>query len=175
MLPEVEKTKKVSKFLWGAALVLIIAAFAIPEIDFTLQEDSPRADAIPDPFDQRVRDFEAVYHNGELADADPDRALDYAPHLKARALTDVGPMSAEQLIGVVDIIEEYRPQIAAQPDQRSRLSLRHHRNEQIVADLHRLDDEQAVAAIDAVRDDYIEAFDLDPSAVSTPPADDGTD
>lgn len=156
--------KKWSRLIWGAAIFLLAAAFIIPNVDFSLQVDSPRADATPDPFDERVVDFEKRFDRGDVDEVDADEALQYAPYLKARSLTDAGPMTAGQIIRIVDEIEEFQSQIAEQPTAASRAALRSHRNEVILEELPRLDEERAVEALDEVRGRYIEVFEVDPAS-----------
>ena len=163
VLPEAEQTKKVSWFLWGAAFFLIAAAFIVPNVDFSLQEDSPRADATSDPFRAEVHELEATFQQEGLVDVDPQRAVDHAPLLKARALTRIGSMSAVEVIDVADTIEEYQPQIAAQPDAARRVTMRNHRNDLIFDELHRVDKDDGVRLFDEIRDEFIETLDVDPA------------
>lgn len=166
MLPEVSKSKKVSRFFWAATFFLIVAAFVVPQVDFSLQEDSPRADDATDPFAPAVHEFDRRYSDQGLESSDPQKALDFAPLIKARALTEAGPLSEVEAIETAETIEKFRPQIAEQQTEGSRAALRNHRNEQIADNLTRIEHDDAVDVLDEVRDDYIDAFGVDPSWVT---------
>ncbi len=160
------ESKHLSKIIWGAAVVLLIATIIVPNVDFSLQVDSPRADATPDPFDERVTELEAKIGDGRFADADADDALRLAAMIKARALTEAGPMTVTEIVWTIETIEEFQPQIAAQPDAASRETLRNHRNDLIADELPRLDRQKALSVLDEKRALYRDTFGVDPASLS---------
>lgn len=169
MISEVTKSKKVSKVLWAFAFFLIVAAFVIPQVDISLQQDSPRAQDITDPFAEPIHQFHLQYREQGLAAVDPQQAVDFAPMLKARSLADVGSVSAEEIAEIADLIEHHQHQIASQPDQVRRETFRNHRNEQILELAPRVDGERAIEAIDEIRADYIDELGVDPTYMSEVP------
>lgn len=169
MISEVSRPKKVSKLFWALAFFLVVAALIVPNFDFSLQEESPRADAVTDPFDQQVHEFDMHYREYGLTDLDVEQAIEYAPMIKARALADAGSVSAVEVIAAAETIEKYQHQIADQPDEGSRATLRNHRNAEIIENLVHVDQQKAVEAFDGVRADYIDTFDVDPAYMTEVP------
>ena len=163
------ESKHLSKIIWGGAILLLLATIVVPRVDFSMQVDSPRADATPDPFDEQVERLEERMRSGSLGDADPHLAVRLAPMLKARSLTEAGPMAPTEIIWAVEWIEEYQPQIASQPTVPARETMRNYRNDLLVEELSRLDEDRARAALDEVRKHYRDAFDIDPAYIAEYP------
>lgn len=162
-IPILSESKHLSRLMWGVVALLVLAAYIFPRIDTSLQHDSPRADATPDPFAEEVVEIEQLLEAGELESIDASQALPLAPLLKARALTSAGPMTHGEMIFAAQHLMEYQPQIAAQPDRPSRETLRRHRNSLLYEELPRLDPQRGDRALDEVRQAYLEAFGVDPA------------
>lgn len=168
-LPVLAHSPIFARLMWGLAILLVFAAFILPKVDTSLQHESPRAQATPDPFDEEVVALEEAFDAGELADVDPDHALSLATQLKARALTDAGPVTYSEMIWAAEHFDDFQPQIADQPDRASRETLRRHRNALLMETLPRLDEERTDQALNEIRRAYIEAFDVDPAQFSSLP------
>lgn len=164
----ITESRHLSKFIWGAAVLLLVATVIIPRVDFSLQVDSPRADATPDPFGDDIEELDRLVRTDQLADADPQTAIRLAPMIKARGLTEAGPMTVTDIRWTVEILEDYQPQLAAQPNAAARATLRDHRNQLITDELVRLDAQEAVAVLDAIRQQYIDTFGVDPAITAEP-------
>lgn len=164
------ESKYFSKFIWAGAIFLLVATVIIPRVDFSLQKDSPRADATPDPFGEPINQMERLLRDGRLGDATAEEALRLAPALKARSLTAAGPMASSEIVWTVEKLEEYQPQIRAQPDEASEDALRNHRNELIFDALPRLDRQKGKESLDSVRQAYIDAIGVDPATTSKLPS-----
>ncbi len=162
-IPTLANSRHFPRLIWGFAILLIIAILVIPRIDRSLQEDSPRADATPDPFAEEVVEMEEKLQGGTLSEVDEEEALAAATLLKARSLTEAGPMTPTEIIFAVDHFDDFRPQIAAQPDTPSKETLRRHRNALLFEELPRLDEERGAQALDEIRRAYLEAFEIDPA------------
>ena len=165
----ITESKHFSKIIWGGAIFLLVATLIIPRVDFSLQQDSPRANMTPDPFDDRIVELENRLHDGRLSKADPEISLMYATALKARALTDAGPMTSAEIVWTVEQLDDYQSQIADQPTAASQQALREHRNDLILDELPRLDRQQATDAFDSVRRAYLDAFGVDPAKTASLP------
>ena len=157
------ESRHFSKIIWGAAVVLLILAVIVPNVDYSLQEDSPRADATTRPFGDSIDAMEAKLNDGRLANADPNAALAMATILKARALTAAGPMAHDEIVWAVDHLDDYQPQIADQQDRARRETVRNHRNRLLFEELPRLSPDEGSEVLNEVRRAYIEAFDVDPA------------
>lgn len=152
-------SKHLSRLMWGVALLLVVLAFVVPNIESSLSDDP---DGPVDAFDEKVQAFEKRLERGEPTPEDADRALEYAAFIKARSLTEAGSLSAPEVASAVDRIDKYQSQIANQPDMASRKTLRNRRTELIVEDTAQLDEDGARDALDSVRQDYRELFGFDP-------------
>ncbi len=160
------KSKYFAHFIWGGALFLIVATVVIPQVDISLQMDSPRADANPDPFSDEVVAFEEALLNDALTPDDADLGLRISPLIKARALTDAGPMTSGEIRWTADHIDDFQSQIGAQSQHRARLMLWNHRNEQLLDELPRLDEERALNALDDRQQRYRDQLLIDPAMMT---------
>ena len=162
-IPILTNSPQFSRLMWGVVILLVVAAFIIPRVDMSIQHDSPRAQAVPDPFDDAVVAIEEELEANRLDTQDRDQAYRLAPLLKSRALTNAGPMTPSEMIWVVEHLQEYRPQIASQPSEAARETLRRHRNDLLFEELPRLDPERGSKALNEIRRAYLEALEIDPA------------
>ncbi len=160
------ESKYFAHILWAGAFFLIIATVVIPQVDFSLQIDSPRADATPDPFTDDVVAFEEALLNEALSPDDADEGLQLSAMIKARSLTDAGPMSSGELRWATELIEDFQSQIRAQSDNRARLMLWNQRNEKLLDQLPRLDEERALQALDDRQQRYRDQLGIDPAMMT---------
>ncbi len=169
MISKVEKPRKLSKLFWAVVFFLVIAAVVIPQMDITVQEDSPRAQDLTDPFDEAVHELDMQYREQGLESLDPQQAVEVAPLLKARSLADVGSVSAEEITAVAEHIESYQYQIAQQPDEARRTTVRNHRNDEILELAPPVYPDRAIENIDEIRADFIDELGVDPSYMTDLP------
>lgn len=160
------ESKYLSRIIWGAGFLLVVAAFVVPGLDSSSTDGAPGADEPLHAFDERVQAFEQRLNAGEPTSDDAERALEFAPFLKARALSGAGSLSPEEVRQASERLQDYQDRIAAEVEMDSRRRLHHRRTALILNETERIDASQAHDALQSVRDAYDEHFGLDPGLMT---------
>lgn len=154
-----------ASWIWTACAILIGLSIVLPRVDMSIQHDSPRAETIFDPFDPAIVTLEEHLAEGHIGNWEPAEALAQLPLLQARALARVGPMTPVEMARVAELLDEYAPQIASQPDG-SAQALRAHRDHLIAQSLPRLPEESVSVTLAQTRQSVEGAASLSETAPS---------
>ncbi|TXD35985.1 hypothetical protein FRC98_15045 [Lujinxingia vulgaris] len=155
-----------ASWIWTACALLILLSIVLPQVDMSIQHESPRAEASYDPFDPAIIALESHLEQRQLGDWNPEEARAQLPLLQARALARVGPMTPVEMERVAALLDEYAPQIASQPEG-SAQALRAHRDHLIAESLPRHNAEAISAALEATRQSVEGAISSSETAPST--------
>lgn len=147
--------------------MLLLLTFIMPRVEVGRHAESPREIQRPRLFEDEVRQVEVHLQAGTLSEVDQAVALSLAPSLKVRALSRVGSMTPREMEEAVELLEEFQIEIGAQPTRATRETMRHHRNQLLFERFQRVDADQGVVALDAVREAFLETFDVDPAGPAT--------
>ena len=159
------ESKYLSRIIWGAGALLVVAAFVVPGT--TESDDDQSVEERPlGAFDLRVHDFEERLHTGDTTDDDWLLAVEAAPYLKARALSEAGSLTEEEVELAARRFVDYQYRIASEEEESSRRRLQNRRNSLILNDIERIDADQARDALEDVRATYDAQFGVDPGLMT---------
>lgn len=155
-----------ASWIWTACALLILLSIVLPQVDMSIQHESPRAEANFDPFDPAIIALESHLAQQRVGDWEPDQVRAQLPLLQARALARIGPMTPVEMERVAALIDEYAPQIASQPEG-SAEALRAHRDHLIAESLPRLNADAIRNALEKTRQSVEGAISSSETAPST--------
>lgn len=167
------ESKHLSRIIWVAGFLLVVAAFIVPGTDSSTTDDGVGEDTPLGAFDDRVQNFEERLFAGKSSDSDADKALEYAPFLKARALSQAGSLTPDEVDHAVERFQDYQRRIGTEEALEQRRRLHSRRTSLILNEIERIDADQARDTLQSVRDAYDAHFGLDPGLM-TEVDDDGT-
>lgn len=160
------ESKYLSRIIWVAGFLLVAAAFIVPQTNSSTTDEVAGEEKPLDAFDDRVRDFEERLFTGEPGGSDAERALEYAPFIKARALSTAGSLTPDEVSRAVERFQDYQERIDAEEDMAQRRRLHNRRTSLILNEMERIDANQARDTLQSVRDAYDAHFGLDPGLMT---------